>query len=131
MVTHESNIPYEEYRAIAQLLRAHVDEHKGKLRAMVAFGELVTGGDTYDIDLPEVVEDWKGSHYFEFGSTADLPLRGKLRLYFLRPEELVDPSRTEPKKDIPWTRALLERVREGYQILVEIPAGSISRILNP
>jgi hypothetical protein len=131
MVTDRSSIPYEEHRAIAQLVRAHLDEHQGRLRGMAAFGDLITRGDTYDIDLLEVVENWNGRRYFEFDGTHELPLRGKLRLYFLRPEEFADPSATKPAEDLPWVESLVQRVREGYATIVEVPAGSIDQVLNP
>ena len=42
-----SNISYHEYRVIAQLVQAHVDEHQNRFRAMVAFGGLVLPDDLW------------------------------------------------------------------------------------
>jgi len=55
--TERAEISYHEYRVIAHLLRAHVAEHQNRLRAMIAFGDLITGANAFDIDLLEVVRD--------------------------------------------------------------------------
>ncbi len=110
-------IPYEEYKAIGEIVRAHLKTHEGQLRAVVAFGDLVTRGGTFDIDLLEVVEGWQGQASLIFESTAELPLRGVLCLYFLTPEEFEHPERL----DSPFKRRLMDRVREGYDIVYEDP----------
>jgi len=110
-------IPYDEYKAIGELLRAHLQTHEGQLRAMIAFGDLVTRGNTFDIDLLEVVEGWHGKTFVTFGSSEELPLRGQLRLYLLTPEEFEHPaSLTEFSK-----QRLMDRVREGYNVIYENP----------
>ncbi len=110
-------IPYDEYKAIGELLRAHLKTHEGKLRAMVAFGDLVTRGSTFDIDLLEVVEGWQGPTSIAFGSSAELPLRGQLRLHLLTPKEFENPtSLTEFAK-----QRLMDRVQEGYNVIYEDP----------
>lgn len=110
-------IPYDEYKAIGELLRAHLKTHEGQLRAVVAFGDLVTKGNTFDIDLLEVVEGWQGPTSIAFGSSAELPLRGQLRLHLLTPEEFEQPaSLTEFAK-----QRLMDRVREGYNVIYENP----------
>ncbi len=112
-------IPYEEYKAINELMHAHLRTHNGKLRALVAFGEIVTRGGTYDIDLLEVVEGWEGPSSVAFSSSDALPLRGQLRLYLLAPEQF---EGTAAEIWMPGER-LLDRVREGYDIVYENPPG--------
>jgi hypothetical protein len=124
-------ISYHEYRVIAHLLRAHVDEHKTRLKAMIAFGDLVTRGDTFDIDLLEIVEGWEGTRFGQFSGPAHLPLRGKLRLYFLTPEVFQDPALIDDPAERVWVQDLLDRVRDGYEIIMEIPTGWVRRVLEP
>lgn len=117
-------IPYEEYKAIGDLMRAHLKTHEGQLRAMVAFGDILTRGGTYNIDLLEVVENWHGPQSVVFASSPELPLRGELRLYLLTPEEFENGigKATSAERD------LLNRVREGYDIIYESPAGYVRRL---
>ena len=110
-------IPYEEYKAIGELMRAHLKTHKGQLRAMIIFGDIVTKGNTFDIDLLEVVEGWQGLPFVTFTSSAELPLRGQLRLYFLTPEEFEHPDSLED----PLKKRLIDRVSDGYDIIYEDP----------
>lgn len=118
-------IPYDEYRAITTLMHAHLQTHEGKLRAIIAFGDIVTKGNTFDIDLLEIVEGWQGQPFVVFASSAELPLRGELRLCLLTPEEFEHPhgSRWSSKN------RLLDRVREGYDVVYEDPAGYARRVL--
>ena len=111
-------IPYEEYKAINELMHAHLRTHNGKLRALIAFGEIVTRGGTFDIDLLEVVEGWQGPVSVTFSSSAELPLRGQLRLFLLTPEEFQGTD-----GDTEAVKHLLSRVREGYDIVYEDPPG--------
>jgi len=110
-------IPYEEYKAIGELLRAHLKTHEGQLRAMIAFGDLVTAGNTFDIDLLEVVEGWQGQTAIVFSSSAELPLRGQLRLYLLTPEEFEHPDSVKRFSK----KRLMDRIREGYDVIYEDP----------
>ena len=110
-------IPYEEYKAINTLMHAHLETHSGKLRALIAFGEIVTRGGTYDIDLLEVVEGWQGPTSVTFSSSEELPLRGQLRLYLMTPETFEGADSDSEKE------RLLYRVREGYDIVYEDPPG--------
>lgn len=112
-------IPFEEYKAITDLMHAHLKTHEGKLRALIAFGEIVTRGGTFDIDLLEVVEDWNGPKSVTFSSSEALPLRGQLRLHLLTPEEF-EGAGSGAYSD---NRQLLDRVREGYDIVYEDPPG--------
>jgi hypothetical protein len=80
------DIPYQEYRSIAELVRAHVAKYNDKLRAVVAFGELLTTGGTFDIDLLEVIEGWQDKRLAVFSGLKELPLRGRLRLFLLTSE---------------------------------------------
>ncbi len=112
-------IPYDEYRAITTLMHAHLQTHEGRLRALIAFGDLVTRGGTLDIDLLEVVEGWQGQSSVTFFSSQELPLRGQLRLHLLTPEEFegkVSGMRFSKKR-------LLARAQEGYDIVYEDPPG--------
>ncbi len=100
---------------------------------MVVFGKLVTTGQTYDIDLLEVVEGWdslRQGRIGEFLSSAELPLRGRLRLYFLAPEEFEDPGTIVDPAERQWVRDLGERVARGYEIILETPAGYARRTLE-
>jgi hypothetical protein len=90
--TERREIPYHEHFIIVRLLRAHMDEYPGRVKALVAFGDLVTGGDTFDIDLLEIIEGWEGKRFGRFSRTEDLPLRGELRLYFLTLQEFQNSS---------------------------------------
>jgi hypothetical protein len=128
--TERREIAYHEYRVIARLLRAHVDEYQDRVRAMVAFGDLVTSGDTFDIDLLEVVEGWEDRRFGRFSRSEDLPLRGELRLYFLTPQEFEDPSVIPEPEEQRWVVELLERVRRGYEVVMESPPGWARRVLD-
>jgi hypothetical protein len=125
-----SRIPYLEYRSIGTLLRAHVDSYGENLRAVVAFGELVTTGQTFDIDLLEVVDGWEGGRLGEFGTSADLPLRGRLRLHFLTPQEFEDPTVIADLAERDWVETLLKKVGQGYEIVMESPPGYARRVLE-
>lgn len=121
-------IPYEEYKAINALMHAHLQTHSGKLRALIAFGEIVTRGGTFDIDLLEVVEDWQGPASVTFSSSQELPLRGQLRLHLMRPEEFEgSPGETTASID---QQRVLNRVREGYDIVYEDPPGYARQVFS-
>jgi hypothetical protein len=122
-------IPYHEYGIIADLLRAHAKEHAGQLKAMLAFGDLVTQGNTHDLDLLELVEGWDGKLFAEFHSSTDLPIRGQLRLYFLRPEHFCNPDLILDAADRQWVKTLLERIRQGYEVIMELPPGLVRGLI--
>jgi hypothetical protein len=128
--TEQHEISYHEYRVIARLLRAHADEYRNRVKAMVAFGDLVTSGDTFDIDLLEVVEDWEDRRFGRFSRSEDLPLRGELRLYFLTPQEFENPSVIQEPEERRWVVELLERVRQGYEVVMESPLGWAQQVLE-
>jgi hypothetical protein len=124
-----SNIGYNAYAAINALLRAHQEEHHGHLRAAIVFGDLVVTGGSPDIEIVEVVADWHGPRHAAFLSTAALPLRGQLHLYFLKPEEFEGPQRAVLTGES-WSSAdLMERVRQGYAVLYEQPSGYAVRVM--
>jgi hypothetical protein len=128
--TEKRDISYHEFRVIARLLRAHADIHGPRLRAMVVFGELVTTGSTFDIELLEIVEGWDGEALWVFDSSADLPMRGRTFLYFLKPEEFEQPDAIPEPTHREWVKALLERVREGYQVVMENKSGWVRHALD-
>ncbi|GAB4451786.1 MAG: hypothetical protein OHK0029_01580 [Armatimonadaceae bacterium] len=117
------NIGFYEMRAIADILAAHPEVHSGALRAVLAFGPFVETEGTADIELLEVVENWQGPRRASFTSTSQLPLRGRLTLYFLTPEEFENPHDT-PLPDIKISpNMLLQRVAKAYAVLLEEPDG--------
>lgn len=125
-------IPYDEYRAIGELFRAHLQTHEKQLRAVVAFGPLVTRGGTYDIDLLEIVDGWGALTTVTFGSTPDLPLRGLLRLTVLPTQDFEEPhqasgadARAERLLD-----GVLGRLQQGYEVIYENPFGYVDSTLT-
>src|SRR5690348_1630046 len=118
--TDVRHIPYMEYRAIVNLMHAHLDRYQDNLRAIVAFGDLVTSGDTFDIDLLEVIQGWTGKRYAVSSGSIELPLRGQLRLYLLTPDEFENPETIRDANDREWTIDLLERVRRGFEVILEV-----------
>lgn len=123
------NIDYEEYRAINQLRRFHPGAHGEKLRALIVFGDLVSTGQSYDINLLEVVEGWEGPRHVSFGSTNDLPLRGQLHLYFLLPSEFERPSGASVPGQS-WSSAdLLTQFRRAYAVMLEEPNDYASGVM--
>ena len=121
MLYTSENIPYQEYRAIRELLGANSPQIERSLRAAIVFGEIVATGGSQDINLLEVVDGWQGPRFVSYGSTEALPLRGRLNLYFLTPEEFEQPSlKTVPGQA--WSSAqLLSRIRPAYAVLREKP----------
>ncbi len=130
MLYSSTNIPYQEYRAISDLMNAHPQEMNGSLRALIVFGEIVATGESHDINLLEVVDGWQGPRHVSYGSTEALPLRGRLHLYFLTPEEFEQPS-PEPVPEQPWSSAqLLSRIRPAYSVLREEPYDYAHRVMT-
>ena len=123
-------IPYDEYRAIGELFRAHLKTHEKQIRAVVAFGPLVTRGDTYDIDLLEVVDDWKGPPSVVFSSTAALPLRGLLRLNVLSTQDFENPGQVRHFNVKRLSRGIFRQLQQGYEVIYENPAGLVRRVLT-
>jgi hypothetical protein len=128
--TATHRIPYEEHRAITDLMQAHLDAHQGKLRALIAFGELVTTGGTFDIDLLEIVEGWRGNRLAVFSGSKDFRLRGQLRLFILTPEEFENPRVIQETEERIWAANLLERIRRGYEIVLQIPPDYARDVLS-
>jgi len=128
--TERREIPYEEYRVITHLLRRHLEQYQDRLRAMVAFGDLLTQWDEFDIDLLEIIEGWDDKRFGQFSGQADPALRGKLRLYFLTPEEFENPAVIQEPGERKWVEDLLERVRQGYEVVTESPPGWVRRGLE-
>jgi hypothetical protein len=48
-------------------------------------------------------------------------MRGKLRLFFLQTEEFEHPEHIEDVKMREWVENLLQRVRQGYEIVYQHP----------
>ena len=120
--------PYFEYRIINKIVHGHLNEMKDALRAVIAFGPIITSGETHDIDLLEVIENWEGPSRMQSESSADLPMRGKLFLNFLslRDFEAAASQSTSQVSDV---QDLIGRVLKGYEIFYEQPAGFARDIL--
>ncbi len=118
----DSSISYFEYNVINELMHSHVEEFGTALRAIVAFGPLVTGQDTFDIELLEVVNQWEGPDFLPFGSTNSLPLRGRLVLHFLSTGDFENLVQRD-------SQDLVHILREGYKIIYEVPAGYARHVL--
>jgi len=141
-----ANIPYHEHQIISKLRDAHLQELGNSLRAILAFGQLITGQaapvhqlvsssspsssssappngwsvpDGLDIELLEIVSGWDGPLLLTSYSTQDLLLRGELRLYFLTPDQLEDAEVNVKSEDLRWAKDLIKRVREGYVVLYQ------------
>ena len=123
-------IPYEEYKAIGELFRAHLKTHEKQLRAVVAFGPLVTHGDTFDIDLLEVVDGWEKPVSVTFRSTAALPLRGLLRLNILSTQEFKQPSEIGSSQMKSLRNEVFERLQQGYEVIYEDKFGFVRQVLS-
>ena len=117
-----SSIPYFELKVINELMHSHVEEFGDTLRAIIAFGPLVTGQDTFDIELLEVVDQWQGPERLPFGSTSSLPLRGRLVLNFLSTDGFESLLRRE-------SQDMVRALGEGYKVIYEVPAGYVHHIL--
>lgn len=125
-----SRIPYDEYRAIGELLRAHLKTHEKQLRALIAFGPLVTRGGTRDIDLLEVVDGWEEATSVTFRSTAALPLRGLLRLNVLSTHDFEEPNQVKHFKSKRLLDKIMGRLQQGYEVVYEVPFGFVERVLT-
>lgn len=115
-------IAYFEYKVINELMHSHIREFGDKLRAVIAFGPLVTGENTYDIELLEVVDHWQGAEVLQADSSNDLPMRGKLFLHFLATGEFENLLRRD-------NQGLTDTLRMGYKVIYEVPAGYVRHIL--
>lgn len=122
-------IPYFEYRAINQVVHGHIDELGNDLQAIIAFGSLVTRGDTYDIDLLEIVKDWQGPSKYQSESSSELPLRGNLYFNFVSSADFQrfanDPLASDDKQKPIYIQKLMEHVLEGYEVVYESPVGFV------
>ncbi len=117
-----SNISYFEYKVINELMHSHVEEFGNDLRAIIAFGPLVTGGETFDIELLEVVNQWQGPEFMPFSSTSSLPMRGRLLLHFLSTADFENLLKRDAQN-------LVNLLAKGYKIIYEVPAGYARHIL--
>lgn len=130
MSVQAREIPYHEYRIITLLLRAHLVELRGRLKAAIAFGELLVQPDAFDIDLLEIVEGWEDKRFGQFADLPDPSPRGTLRLYFLTPEEFQNPRVIPDPEERQWVEELLNRVRQGYEVVTETDPGWVRRVLD-
>lgn len=117
-----NGISYFEYKVINELMHSHIEEFGDDLRAIIAFGPLVTGQETFDIELLEVIDGWQGPETMPFSSTSSLPTRGKLLLHFFSTTDFEN-LLLQNSQD------LTERLRDGYKIIYEVPAGYARHIL--
>ena len=115
--TELHEIPYSEYNVINELVHSHRRELGQKLRAIIAFGALKTEGSTYDIELLEVVDEWQGQSKMQFGSSLDLPMRGRLYLHFMSSVQFESANPPAEVSDV------LTRVLQGYEVIYQVPAG--------
>ncbi len=120
--TNCSGISYFEYKVINELMHSHIKEFGADLRAIIAFGPLVLGQETFDIELLEVVNGWQGPELMPFGSTSSLPTRGRLLLHFL-------PTGAFENLLLRDTQGLTDVLRKGYKIIYEVPSGYARHIL--
>ena len=130
MLYSSTNIPYLEYRAIGRLMDANPSLLNGSLRALIVFGTIVATGESQDINLLEVVAGWQGPRSVSYGSTEALPLRGRLNLYFLTPEEFEHPMATAPTGQTLSSLALLRQVQPAYAVLLENPSDYANQVLS-
>lgn len=117
-----NGISYFEYKVINELMHSHIEEFGDGLRAIIAFGPLVIGSETFDIEMLEVIDNWSGPELMPFDSTSSLPTRGKLLLHFLPTTEFENLLRRD-------TQDLTEALREGYKVIYEVPSGYVRHIL--
>jgi hypothetical protein len=54
----------------------------------------------------------------------------ELRLYFLIPEEFTNPAVIERPEERKWVEELLDRVRQGYEIVMDSLPGWLRQILE-
>lgn len=130
MLYSSTNIPYQEYRAIGKLMEAHPSILNGNLRALIVFGDIVATGESQDIYLLEVVTDWQGPRFAGYGSTEALPLRGRLNLYFLTPEEFEHPTAAVPVGQTVSSLEILRQVQPAYAVLLENPSDYANQVLS-
>ena len=123
-------IPYREFDALAKLIEAHLRDEKNNLRAAIAFGDILTDETSHDIDLLEVFDTWQGMPYAEFDSSSALPLRGKLRLYFLSSEEFENPNSIKDEARKNWTKELLRIVRQAREVIISSPLNYVEAALS-
>ncbi len=127
-------IPYFEYRAINQVVHGHIDELGDTLQAIIAFGPLVTRGDTHDIDLLEIVKGWQGPSKYQAASSPNLPLRGNLYFNFVSSDDLhrfaANSLMTEDNQKQIYIQKLMEDVLEGYEVVYESPVGFVRDMLQ-
>ena len=125
-----SNIPAYDFHAINATVQAHIKEYGDALRAYIVFGRLVETGESNTIEILEVIDGWDGPRRASFASTKELPLSGRLTIYFLRPEEFEHPT-----SDLLWGETfssleLLYRVERAYTILTNRPSGYAANVME-
>ena len=123
-------IPYFEFRTINQLVHAHSDELGKALRIVIVFGDLITMGKTFDIELLEVIDDWNGPDSFYASSSDELPMRGKVFFHILSTMQFEEAMQKGTIGSESRISALIERVFEGYEVVYEVPSGFFREELN-
>ena len=118
-----NHMPGFELRAVLSLAESHSKELGDALRAIVAFGPIVTDSGTYDIDLLEIVDGWSGQRAMRFTSSSELPLRGELTVYLVSSEEFENPSLIESEQDRQRFETILNLVRKGFRLVIDRPSG--------
>lgn len=120
-VSSSSNIPAYDFHAINVTIQARIKAYGDALRAYIVFGQLVETGLSNTIEILEVIEGWEGPRRASFASTPELPLSGRLTIYFLRPEEFERPTSDLLFGETFSSYELLNRVERAYTILTEKP----------
>ena len=125
-----SNISFEAFSAIGKVIEANVGLKSDALRAVLVFGDLVATGESHDINLVEVVREWQGPRRVAFKSTDEMPLRGRMTVYFLLPHEFENwTTDLLPGEDFSAAH-LLARVEPAYDILLQRPAGYVFDVMQ-
>ena len=94
-------------------MHTHSDEMGKDLRAVIVFGDLITVGETFNIELLEVIDTWTGPDSFYASSSAEVPMRGKVFFHFLSTLQFEDGIKKGNAASNARTITLIERVREG------------------
>jgi hypothetical protein len=91
---------------------------------------MVATGRSNDLFVLEVVEGWVGPRRMEFTSTSDVPLRGKLIIFFVLPRELLRPGSVALPGLGLSSGELLDHVTRAYIVLYSYPVDYLREALR-